>query len=66
MEGNILAQNITSYTLIAYLDSSRTTDENKPMHVEDKEYTAEFMPIPYTITVESADESQGSVQVEIN
>ena len=33
---------------------------------EDATYTAEFMPIPYTIIVESADESQGTVQVEIN
>ena len=40
VEGNVLAQNITSYTLIAYLDSSRTTDENDPKHVVDKEYTA--------------------------
>ena len=39
-EGNVLAQNISSYTLIAYLDSSRTKDENNPEHVVDKEYTA--------------------------
>lgn len=40
IEGNVLAQNITSYTLIAYLDPSRTIDENDPKHVVDKEYTA--------------------------
>jgi len=40
IEGNVLAQNITSYTLIAYLDSGRTTNENDPEHVVDKEYTA--------------------------
>lgn len=40
VDGNILAQNISSYTLIAYLDSSRTVDENNPNHVVDKEYTA--------------------------
>lgn len=40
VDGNVLAQNISSYTLIAYLDSSRTTDENNPKHVVDKEYTA--------------------------
>lgn len=39
-DGNVLAQNITSYTLIAYLDSSRTTDDSDPKHVVDKEYTA--------------------------
>ena len=37
---NILALNITSYTLIAYLDSSRTNDKKNPKHVVDKEYTA--------------------------
>lgn len=39
-EGNVLAQNIISYTLIAYLDPTRTIDENDPKHVVDKEYTA--------------------------
>ena len=37
---NILAQNITTYTLIAYLDPTRTKDESNPKHVVDKEYTA--------------------------
>lgn len=40
IEGNVLAQNITSYTLIAYLDPKRTTDPLKPAHVVDKDYTA--------------------------
>lgn len=40
VDGNVLAQNITSYTMIAYLDSSRTVDEKHPEHVVDKEYTA--------------------------
>lgn len=40
VEGNVLAQNITSYTLIAYLDSSKSINENDPKHVVDKEYTA--------------------------
>ena len=38
--GNILSQDVSSYTLIAYLDPKRTTDENKPQHVVDKEKTA--------------------------
>ena len=47
--------------------SDGNTDNPRTIVVnEDAIYTAEFMPIPYTITVESADESQGSVQVEIN
>ena len=37
----VLAQNVNSYTVIAYLSSSRTTSENNPQHVVDKEYTAE-------------------------
>ena len=41
IEGNALAENITTYTLIAYLDSTRTVDEDDPKHVVDKEYTAE-------------------------
>ena len=41
-----LAQNVTSYKLIAYLDSKRTTNENRPQHVIDKEKTArELAPI---------------------
>ena len=38
--GNILSQDVSSYTLIAYLDSKRTTNPNKPQHVVDKENTA--------------------------
>jgi hypothetical protein len=53
------------YRFIQWSDGN--TDNPRTVVVnEDATYTAEFMPIPYTITVESADESQGSVQVEIN
>ena len=41
--GDVLAQNVSSYTLIAYLDENRTTDINKPQHVVDKEYTAQML-----------------------
>ncbi|MBQ8472756.1 MAG: hypothetical protein IJ501_04570 [Bacilli bacterium] len=37
---NILAQDVSSYTLIAYLDPKRTTDPDNPQHVVDKEKTA--------------------------
>ena len=37
---NVLAQDVSSYTLIAYLDSKRTTDPKTPLHVVDKENTA--------------------------
>ena len=38
---DVLAQNITSYKLIAYLSEKRTTNKKKPQHVVDKELTAE-------------------------
>ena len=45
-DGDILAQNVASYKIIAYLDEKRTTDENNPQHVVDKEKTAtELAPI---------------------
>lgn len=45
-DGNILAQNVSSYKIIAYLDEKRTTNEKKPQHVVDKEKTAtELAPI---------------------
>ena len=37
----VLATNVRSYTVIAYLDEDRTTDEDNPRHVIDKETTAE-------------------------
>ena len=37
---NILAQDVSSYTLIAYLDPKRTTNPEKPQHVVDKKNTA--------------------------
>lgn len=40
VEGNVLSHNITSYTLIAYLDEARTSDPLDPQHVVDKDYTA--------------------------
>lgn len=45
-KGNELASNVNSYTLIAYLEESRTTNESEPEHVVDKEKTAkELAPI---------------------
>ena len=42
-DGDILAENVSSYKLIAYLDSKRTTKENDPQHVVDKEATAKAL-----------------------
>ncbi len=40
---DILVQTVSSYTLIAYLDPSRTIKESNPQHVVDKEYTAKML-----------------------
>ncbi len=42
-DGNALASMVNSYTLIAYLDPSRTKDINNPQHVVDKEKTAKLL-----------------------
>lgn len=42
-KGEILAQDVNSYTVIAYLSEKRTEDINKPYHVVDKEATAEAL-----------------------
>ena len=42
-ENNILATDVTSYTLIAYLDESRTGDSPMLYHVKDKENTAKLL-----------------------
>ena len=39
-KGNILAQDVSSYTLIAYLDESRSEGSDVLRHVVDKEKTA--------------------------
>lgn len=40
IHGNDLASTVNSYTLIAYLEPSRTTDPDDPQHVVDKKTTA--------------------------
>ncbi len=40
-KGETLAQTVDSYTIIAYLDESRSKNSLKPMHVVDKKMTAE-------------------------
>ena len=37
----VLAKDVNSYTVIAYLEPSRTKDPKRPYHVVDNEYTAE-------------------------
>ncbi len=40
-DGGILALNVNSYTLIAYLDKNRSKNSSIPLHVEDIDKTAE-------------------------
>ncbi|MEG2028854.1 MAG: penicillin-binding protein [Bacilli bacterium] len=42
-ENNLLALNVSSYTVIAYLDSNRSKNSNIPLHVVDKELTAKAL-----------------------
>ena len=66
-DGNVLAIDVTSYTLIAYLDSSRTSDISEPQHVVDKEKTAkelsEALNAPYDYILERL-QKEGAYQVE--
>ena len=41
VNGDVLAQNVASYKLIAYLSEKRTDNPKKPQHVVNKEETAE-------------------------
>ena len=41
--GNVLAQTVNSYTVIAYLSESRSEGFKTPQHVVDKEYTAKAL-----------------------
>lgn len=42
-KGEVLAQNVNSYTVVAFLSESRTTDPENPHHVVDKEMTAKVL-----------------------
>ena len=43
VNGEKLATTVNSYNVIAYLDSSRTTDPDNPRHIVDKEATAKAL-----------------------
>lgn len=64
---NVLAINVNSYTVIAFLSPSRTTDSNKPEHVVDKEMTAEKLSPLINMTKERLIEllSTDAYQVEL-
>lgn len=42
-KNNILSTNVSSYTVIAYLEENRTVNKNQPQHVLDKAYTAKML-----------------------
>lgn len=42
-KGNVLAQDVSSYTLIAYLDEKRSENSDELRHVQDKEETAKIL-----------------------
>ncbi len=44
--GNVLAEDVVSYNVVAYLDSSRSENSKKPLHVVDVNATAEKL-APY-------------------
>ena len=66
-DGNALAINVTSYTVIAYLSSSRTGVSEEIQHVEDPEYTAYKLSPILNMSVEKLTElmSQDLYQVEL-
>lgn len=52
VNGEVLAQTINSYTIIAYLDPSRSEDSKVPQHVVNKEETAEKLSMVLDMTKE--------------
>ena len=67
INGEILAKNVNSYTLVAYLSESRTTDPKNPEHVVDKEATAkalsEVLDMDYDYALKRLN-TKGAYQVE--
>ena len=66
-EGNSLAINVTSYTVIAYLSPTRTGSSTEIKHVQDPEYTAYKLSPILNMSVEKLKElmSQNLYQVEL-
>ena len=69
-DGNTLALNVYSYTVIAYLSPSRTTDPEKPNHVVDIDKTARALSPLLNMSYDSLVKllslgSEGRYQVEL-
>ena len=71
ISGNALALNVSSYTVIAYLDENRSKNSDIPLHVVDKELTAKKlstilgMTEEYILELLNRDSTHGSKQVEL-
>ena len=65
--GEVLAQNVASYTVIAYLDESRSKNSSKPKHVVDIDDTANKLSPILNMSVESLKNllSKDAYQVEL-
>ena len=50
--GNVLAQSVLSYTVIAYLSETRSEGSEEPLHVVDKKATAEALSPLINMSVE--------------
>ena len=50
--GNVLAQSVSSYTVIAYLSETRSEGSEEPLHVVDKKATAEALSSLINMSVE--------------
>ena len=66
-KGSILAQNVNSYTVIAYLSETRTGSSKKPLHVVDKKGTAEALSPILDMSVDYIETllNKNSYQVEL-
>lgn len=66
-EGSVLALNVSSYTVIAYLSATRTGSNDTPLHVVDKEATAAALSPILNMTEERLLEllNKDSYQVEL-
>ena len=52
VKGNVLAQSVSSYTVIAYLSETRSEGSDTPLHVVDKKATAEALSPLINMSVE--------------
>lgn len=66
-DGKTLALNVSTYTVIAYLSETRTTNASNPQHVVDKKMTAEKLAPILNMSVETLENllNRNAYQVEL-